>query len=89
MSQITLNCQQFEMLPVAGPGFLVGGAILVGGHQLPRQQRYERVVCQNERIWTHGGGACARLAPLDPPMVTCHRLDYFVTMCNIEITKLQ
>ena len=37
-----------------------GGADLVGGRQLPRQLRFEKFVCQNERIWTQRGGARAR-----------------------------
>ena len=41
---------------VADPGFPVGGgADLVGGCQLTRQLRFEKFVCQNERIWTRRG----------------------------------
>ena len=42
-----------------------------GGRQLPRWLHFEKFVCQNERIWTLGGGG----APLDPPM--CHYYSHF------------
>ena len=42
---------------MADPGFPVGGADLVGGRQLPRRLHFEKFVCQNERMWTLGGGA--------------------------------
>ena len=38
-----------------------------GGRQLPRQLRFEKFVCQNERIWTCRGRAPAA-PPLDPPL---------------------
>ena len=43
---------------------------LVGGRGLPRQLRFENFVCQNERIWTlGGGGGCAPVSVnVDPPM---------------------
>ena len=37
-------------ISVADPGFPVGG------RGLPRWLRFENFVCQNERIWTLGGG---------------------------------
>ena len=41
---------------MADPGFLQGGADLVGGGGpgLPKQLRFEHFVCQNKRIWTTG-----------------------------------
>ena len=44
-----------------------GSKISCSGRQLPRQLRFEKFVCQNERIWTLGG-ARAGGTPLDPPM---------------------
>ena len=44
-------CPRVVHITVADPGFPVGG------HQLPRRLHFEKFVCQNERIWTHGG-AC-------------------------------
>ena len=42
---------------VADPGFPVGGGRGPHrGHGLPRQLRFVKFVCQNERIWTLGGG---------------------------------
>ena len=41
----------------------MGGADLVGGRQLPRRLRFEKFVCQNERIWTRRGGARRRRPP--------------------------
>ena len=49
--------------PVADPGFPVGGA------PTPEALRFEKFVCQNERIWTRGGRAPAA-TPLDPPLQT-------------------
>ena len=43
--------------------FPQGGVDLVGGRVLPRRLRFENFVCQNERIWTLGGGR----APGTPP----------------------
>ena len=57
------------LFSVADPGFPVGGGVdLVGGHQLPRQLRFENFVCRNKRIWTLRG-ACAGHVLLDPPML--------------------
>ena len=42
-------------ITAADPGFPIGGANLVGGRQLPRRLRFEKFVCQNERIWTLRG----------------------------------
>ena len=44
---------------------------LVGGRGLPRQLCFENFVCQNERIWIPRE-ACAKHAPLDPPMQGTH-----------------
>ena len=41
----------------AHPEFPVGGAHLVGGRQLPTRKRFEKCVCQSERIGTLRGGA--------------------------------
>ena len=42
--------------PVTGPGFPVGGrGPRRGDRGLPRQLRFEKFVCQNERIWTLRG----------------------------------
>ena len=43
------------MSTVADPGFPVGGRRPRGGCQLLRRLSFEKFVCQNERIWTHGG----------------------------------
>ena len=48
---------QYHITAVADPGFPVGGADLVGGRQLLRRLHFKKFVCQNERIWTLGGGA--------------------------------
>ena len=34
-----------------------GGGNLIGGCQLPRRLCFKNFVCQNERIWTLGGGS--------------------------------
>ena len=49
-------------ISIADPGFPVTS----GGRQLPRRLRFEKFVCQNERIWTRGGGGGGR-APGTPP----------------------
>ena len=48
----TGNCSSGSRISRRGGADLVGG----GGCQLPRQLRFGKFVCQNERIWTHGGG---------------------------------
>ena len=48
---------------VADPGFPVGGVDLVGGRGLPRRLRFEKFVCQNERIWTLGRGRVLATPP--------------------------
>ena len=58
------------MNTVADPGFPIGGADLVGGRQLPRRLRFEKFVCQNERIWTHRWGA-RRRRPAGSATGTC------------------
>ena len=50
-------------MAMADPGFPVGGVYLGGGRRLPRQLHFKKFVCQNERIWTLGGG----IAPDTPP----------------------
>ena len=44
-----------------------GTPISWGWRQLPRRLRFEKFVCQNERIWTRRGGMC-QCRPLDPPL---------------------
>ena len=52
------------IMSVADPGFPVGGgADLVGGRQLPRRLRFEKFVCQNERIWTRRGARAGGAPP--------------------------
>ena len=53
---------------MADPGFPIGGVDLVGGRGLPRQLRFVKFVCQNERIGSLGGGGARRVRTLDPPM---------------------
>ena len=55
---------------VADPGFPIGGrGPRRRGHGLPRRLRFENFVCQDERIWTLGGGGVRRAsANVDPPM---------------------
>ena len=59
----------FQPKSVADPGFPVGGGHgpRTGGRGPPRQLHFKYFACQNERIWTHGGGAPGA-PPLDPPM---------------------
>ena len=52
--------QLFCVCAAADPGFPIGGC------QLPRRLRFEKFVCQNERIWTLRGHA-----PVAPPWI-CH-----------------
>ena len=40
-----------------------GDVDIVGGRGLPRRLRFENFVCQNERIWTLGGGAAPGTRP--------------------------
>ena len=55
-------------MPVADPGFPVGGRAPVrGGCGPPTWALFGENVCKNERIGSHRG-ACAGHAPLDPPM---------------------
>ena len=51
-----------------GHGPRKGGVDLVRGCRLPRQLHFENFVCQNEIIWTLGGGRAPGMPPLDPPM---------------------
>ena len=50
-----MNCLNSVSSAVADPGFPVGGRRPHGGRQLLRWLCFEKFVCQNERIWTHGG----------------------------------
>ena len=43
---------------VVDPGLPARGVNLIGGCLLPRQLHFKNFVCQNERIWTQGGGMC-------------------------------
>ena len=57
---------KFEALfTVADPGFPVGGVadLVGGGRQLPRRLRFEKFVCQNERIWTRRGERASGAPP--------------------------
>ena len=49
-SQSEYTTATMVQIAVADPGFPVGG-----GRQLPRRLRFEKFVCQNERIWTLRG----------------------------------
>ena len=54
-------------MPVADPGFPIGGRRPVGGRQPPTRTLFDENVCENERngsCW----GARTGGAPLDPPM---------------------
>ena len=54
---------------MADPGFPVGGHGPIRGRGPPMQALCTENVCKNEIIESHRG-ACARHAPLDPPMHT-------------------
>ena len=43
--------------------FPYGGVDLVRGYRLPRRLHFENFVCQNERIWTLGGGVVLATPP--------------------------
>ena len=45
-------------IAVADPGFPIGGCGPHRGHGLPRQLRFIKCICQNERIGSLRGGAC-------------------------------
>ena len=54
---------------MADPGFPIGGGLdPLAGHGPPMWVLFDKNVCKNERIWSHGG-ACAWHTPLDPPML--------------------
>ena len=54
------NQNKIHRKAVADPGFPVGGrGPRKGGRGLPRWLRFKNFVCQNERIWTLGGGGRA------------------------------
>ena len=66
---ITMQNNLLSIIPVADPGFPMGGTNLGGGgHQLLRWLHFEKFVCQNKRIWTLGGMHWQ--CPLDLPMHT-------------------
>ena len=82
-------------IPVADPGFPVGGgAEPLGGHQLPMQALFSENICENGRIGSHWGGGGTPAAPLDPPMDT--RLDntapsflcFKFTTCHQRVSPL-
>ena len=50
------------------PGFPVGGCRAIGGRRPPTWALFGENVCENERIGSHWGGACASGAPLDSPI---------------------
>ena len=68
-ASLSLGFRPFQMKSyievVTDPGFPIRGSNLVGGHQLLRQLRFKKCLCQNDRIWTLGG---RRRRPLDPPL---------------------
>ena len=54
---------------MADPGFPVGGGVHPLGRGPLKWALFSENVCENERIGSHRGGACA---PLDPPMNAYH-----------------
>ena len=55
---------------VADPGFPMGGHGPTGGGRGPLTWAlFDKNVCENERIVSHRGRACAQHTPLDPPML--------------------
>ena len=63
------HIKYWRVIPVADPGFPVGGVHLVGGRELPRRLHFVKFVCRNERIGSLGGRGVRRVGPLDPPMI--------------------
>ena len=57
----------------------------VGGRGLPRQLRFETVVCRNKRIWTLGG--CTGYAPLRSANAFCGLIQNRVQRDIVEITE--
>ena len=56
MCCIILICGfNIKSVAVADPGFPMGGTNLIGGCQLLRWLCFEKIVCQNKRIWTLRG----------------------------------
>ena len=43
---------------MADPGFPIGGVDPLGGRGPPTWVLFGKNVCENKRIWSHGGGAC-------------------------------
>ena len=64
LHQGTLQCL---LDAVADPGFPEGGG---------RRLRFEKFVCQNERIWTRRGGRAPAAPPLDPPLGWSHQSSF-------------
>ena len=62
---------------VADPGFPVGG----GGRGFPKRLRFENFVCQNERIWTLGGGV-RRAAPSKSANGLCYLGIIYIVLPN-------
>ena len=67
-------------IPVADPGFPVGGRRPLGGGGADSQGgNFENFVCQNERIWTLGA------RPLHPPMHTMQNIVQFPEQSKIFV----
>ena len=74
-----------QHLTVADPGFPVGGADLIGGHQLLRRLHFEKFVCQNKRIWTLGGARAGGAAPWTRQCLSKGTEIEFLLVCRFQL----